>query len=98
MQIHVPDIYSALISKEITCELFCVQWFVTLFSYDFDFPALYTIWDLFLLHKWKFVFQMSIAVLQQMEEKIEKLDYEHLIHYMKNAIRDRLFSHVHASL
>ena len=88
MQMHLPEVYGSLNAKEITCEMFSVQWFVTLFSYDFDSPFVYIIWDLFLLRKWKFLFQLALAILQQMAPQIDSLPYEELLSFIKNCLRD----------
>ena len=94
IEMHVPGIYKQLQEKEIGCELFCVQWFITIFSYDFDGACLYTIWDLFLVRRWKFIFQMSIAILRAMSGKIASLESDGLLHYMKSAIRDKSINEV----
>ncbi len=89
-----PNLAAVLQQKEISSEIYCVQWFVTLFSVDFDSPALYTIWDLFLLRGWKFMFQLSLAVLQQLSPAICALDCESTIACLKSALRDRHLNHV----
>ena len=86
MQIYVPDVYSALLSKEVPYEAFGIQWYLTLFSHDFDPSTLAVIWDLFLLLKWKFLFQLSISILQSMAPQIEKLEYDELVAYLRTAI------------
>jgi hypothetical protein len=91
---HLPSVHAALRMKEVAYELFCVQWFVTLFSFDVASDSLYTIWDVFLVRGWKFAFQLAIAFLQQMAPSIRTLEYEPLVAYIKSAIRDETFSHV----
>ena len=86
MQIYVPDVYSLLQVKEVPCELFSIQWYLTLFSYDFEPQTLIRVWDMFLLWGWKFLFQLSIVVLRKMAKKIESLEYEELVSYMKFAL------------
>jgi len=88
IELNIPEIYKAMQSKDVCLELFAVQWFVTLFSYDFEPPHLYMIWDLFLIKGWKFIFQLAIAILQHMKKQFIQLDYENLVAYLKSAIRD----------
>lgn len=85
---HIPKVYADLHKKEISSELFCIQWFVTIFSYDFDSPFLYVIWDFFLIRKWKFIFQLSVAIIKQLANFIKVLDNEPLISYIKSALRE----------
>ena len=94
MQIYVPDAYSALLAKEVPCEVFSIQWYVTLFSHDFELSLLVVIWDLFLLHRWKFMFQLSISILRLMSNKIEELEYDELVGYLKAALVRNLISKV----
>lgn len=86
MQIYVPDAYSCLLAKEVPYEVFGIQWYLTLFSHDFDPETLAQIWNLFLLLKWKFLFQLSIAILRHMAGKIEELEYDELVVYLRTAI------------
>ncbi len=88
-QIYIPTVQKALEEKEISCEMFCIQWFITIFSHDFDRPWINVIWDLFLQRRWKFVFQVSLALLRAMSDKVLSLDPSSLMHFMKNAIRDK---------
>ena len=94
LQRRQPELWTTLQTKEIGSEIYCVQWFVTLFSFDIDSPALYTVWDIFLLRGWKFLFQLSLAILQLLSTTILTLDSESLIGRLKAALRDRLLSHV----
>ena len=95
MQICVPDIYSTLLAKEVPYQVFGIQWYLTLFSHDFDPKTLAKIWDLFLLLKWKFIFKLSIAVLKCMASKIEELEYGDLVVYLRTAIAKGLIPRVH---
>ena len=86
MQIYVPDVYASLQAKEIPCEIFSIQWYLTLFSYDFGPNVLARIWDMFLLMGWKFIFQLSIVILRNMAHKIETMKYNQLLTYLKSAL------------
>ena len=86
MQIYVPDVYAALLAKEVPCEVFSIQWYLTIFSHDFEPTMLAKIWDLFLLLKWKFVFQLSISILKHMSRNVEELEYDELVVYLKSAL------------
>ena len=94
MQIYVPDVYAALLAKEVPCEVFSIQWYITLFSHEFEPISLGTIWDLFLIQRWKFMFQLSIAILKQMAPKVEALEYDELVVYMKTALAKNLLPKV----
>ena len=58
-----PRIASIFYSKGISSELFSIQWFVTIFSYDVNLSDLEIIWELFLLKGWKFILQLSLAII-----------------------------------
>lgn len=98
MQIFVPDVYSTLLAKEVPYEVFGIQWYLTLFSHDFDPHTLAIVWDLFLLLQWKFLFQLSISILQTMAGQIERLEYDELVTYLRTAILKNQVSTVPPSL
>ena len=98
MQMYLPDVYTILQAKEMPCELFSIQWFLTLFSLDFDPDTIIRVWDIFLMRKWKFLFQLSISILKHMAKKIEELNYENLIIYLKSAIAKNLLPKVNLIL
>ncbi len=90
MQIYVPDVYATLLSKEVPCEVFSIQWYVTLFSHDFEPSLLSVVWDLFLLRKWRFLFQLSLSILRQLAPKVEELEYDELVVYLRTAVEKGL--------
>lgn len=94
MQIFVPEVYNVLILKEIPYEMFSIQWYLSLFSYDFDFDHLKKLWDLFLVLRWKFLLQLSIVILKKMQKSVEELSFRKLAEYVKSALNHNLISTV----
>jgi len=88
MQIYIPDIYGDLLSKEISCEFYGIQWFITLFSTDFEEPYLHIVWDMFIVCGWKVIFRLALSILRLLQREIAEFDYEKLICLLKNDIRD----------
>jgi hypothetical protein len=86
IQIYVPDVYASLQAKEIPCEVFSIQWYLTLFSCDFEPITLAKVWDIFLLEGWKFMFKLSISILKNMSCTIEGLKHDELVSYLKSAL------------
>jgi len=94
MQIFVPEVYTTLLVKEVPYEVFSIQWYLSLFSCDFDSSNLITLLDLFLILHWKFIFQLSIVILKKMREKIELLKPDKLAVYLKSALSQNLIPRV----
>jgi len=88
IQNHLPTIHKLLHKNSIACEFFAVQWFITLFSCDFTPPYLYIAWDIFLLRGNKFLFQFALSTLSQLNKYITLHDYESIITYLKNSIKE----------
>lgn len=86
---HAPNVYRTLQEKEVSAELYGVQWFVTLFAYDVHFAELALVWDLFLLKGWKFILQLALAVLLNLPATQFCKDAEHIISALKNAFRSQ---------
>eukprot|EP00826_Nyctotherus_ovalis_P013928 TRINITY_DN13833_c0_g1_i3.p2 TRINITY_DN13833_c0_g1~~TRINITY_DN13833_c0_g1_i3.p2 ORF type:complete len:288 (-),score=53.90 TRINITY_DN13833_c0_g1_i3:51-914(-) len=88
IQVHLPHIHKLLQKNAIPCELFAVRWLVTLFGCDLTPPYLYTVWDVFLLRGWKFLFQFALSVLDQLGKRTLLPDYERLVFCLKNSARE----------
>lgn len=82
----MPEVHRELVEKEVSGELFSVQWFITLFAYDVPLHSLGVLWDLFFLKGWKFVFQVLLAILSCLPSH-HSPDSETLIFRIKNVIR-----------
>lgn len=87
IDIHIPRLSKVFRSGEISAELFAVQWFVTVFSYDVDWPELGVVWDLFLHRGWKFVFQLAVAILREVPLNYYEAEPEVLIAYIKKVVK-----------
>jgi hypothetical protein len=46
------------------CMRTCVQWFITVFSYNFPPETVVRIWDVYLSEGWKVVYRIALALLQ----------------------------------
>ena len=86
MQIYVPNVYNSLLKNQIPSEIFNVQWFLTIFSFDFDPNTLIKVWDIFLVRRWKFVFQLSISILRHISKKVKNLNCIEFAEYLKSGI------------
>lgn len=86
MQRFVPEVCSELQEKEVPYEVFSIQWYLSIFSCDFDSANLIKLWDLFLMLRWKFLLQLSIAILRRMCVKVKELAYDKLVVYLKSAL------------
>ena len=85
---HAPSVYRILQGKEITPELFSVQWFVTLFAYDIGLPEIALVWDLFLLKGWKFILKLALATLMNLPANNLGKDPEFIISSLKNSLKN----------
>ena len=94
MKIYVPEVYIILASKEVPFEAFSIQWYLSLFSCDFDLNNLSKLWDLFFIFGWKFLHQVSLVTLKHMRESIKKLSHGKLMAYVRSALAKNLVSKV----
>jgi hypothetical protein len=85
---HAPSVYRILQAKEITPELFSVQWFVTLFAYDVGLPDITLIWDLFFLKGWKFILKLSLAIVMNLPANNLHKESELIISLLKNSLQN----------
>jgi hypothetical protein len=85
---HIPVLYKRICSFDISIELFCIQWILTLFSYDMELSQIKKMWDLLLSFGWKVFFRVAIELIDENKHIFEKLDYEELISSFKMFIKE----------
>ena len=86
---YLPKIHDLFEVKEVSAELFCVQWFITIFSYDIRMPELCIIWDLFLLNGWEFVFKFSLSILYEIPPTATSMEPEDLVSFIKEILHNK---------
>jgi hypothetical protein len=60
---YVPAIYQHFVQAEVEPEVFCLSWFVTLFSEDLSVEIVNKLWHLFALEGWKVFIKFPISFL-----------------------------------
>ena len=89
-----PRIASIFYSKGISSELFSIQWFVTIFSYDVILSDLEIIWELFLLKGWKFILQLSLAIIFDIPKIVLCREPEAIVNWIKNSVYRRSIKNI----
>ena len=85
---YSPTLFRVFTKTELSAELFSIQWFITLFSYDLPFDELKVVWDLFLLEGWSFIFKFSLAILFNLPPVSINIDSERLIFLIKDVLQN----------
>ena len=79
----LPDLYQHFKDNEIPDLLWINKWFQSCFLYSFPLGLCLRIWDNILAHGTKFLFQMSLAVLMLIEDKMYRLGLSEINDYFK---------------
>lgn len=75
-------------------EVICAQWFMTLFAYSVSPQSLIQLWDYIFLMGWEGIFRISVSFLGEMEEQLlEVEDMEGIAILMKEWKKSEIFNY-----
>merc|ERR1719499_2418414 len=85
MKQKTPKLYKKLNEFDIRPVFYASKWFMTIFCYNSNFDCVLKIWDVFLNEGVKIVYRVALALLQNHEPAIVKLDSEEqVLSYIQN--------------
>ncbi|KAG5464456.1 hypothetical protein LSCM1_00644 [Leishmania martiniquensis] len=77
MQQKMPKLYDQLHNRhQVQPYFYAVHWFMTVFTYYFNFGLASRIWDMFLCEGWKPVYRVALALLKIEEQRLLSLKTE----------------------
>ena len=79
----LPVLANHLEDQNVDVSFFASQWFLTLFAYQFPVPVLCRLWDLFFSEGWKFMFRVTVALLQWDMHKLVQMRMEDILMFLK---------------
>ncbi|KAI7894656.1 rab-GTPase-TBC domain-containing protein [Mucor mucedo] len=86
VQEHLPHVARHLIGQGINSTMYASQWFMTLFAYKFPLNLVFRIYDVIFTEGIGSIFKFAIALLKKNQTTILGLDFEHLLHFLKNGL------------
>jgi hypothetical protein len=79
-----PSLHRHFDEQGIDVAFFATQWFMTLFSYQFNISLVCRIWDLFISEGWKVVFKVAFAILQWDAQRLLGMRMEYVLLHLKS--------------
>ena len=67
MQKYTPKLYSHLLHHQLSGEVFCIEWFLTLFSKSFPPEFVFRCWDSLLLEGDTILFRLALSICMHLE-------------------------------
>mmetsp|Transcript_26249 Transcript_26249/g.66752 ORF Transcript_26249/g.66752 Transcript_26249/m.66752 type:complete len:385 (+) Transcript_26249:153-1307(+) len=90
LEARQPDIVAHFDKEGLMPDIYAMQWFQMLFSYNFPFALVLRIWDVFLAEKsWKVIFRVALHIIVSDKDKLLSSTFENLAGRLKSA-NDRL--------
>ena len=83
----VPDVNWHFNGMQIVPSMYCTQWFITVFSYNFPFDVVVRVWDIFLSESWKFIFRMALAILKTHKRDLLAQEFEGVLNLFRELPR-----------
>ncbi|KAI9303291.1 rab-GTPase-TBC domain-containing protein [Cunninghamella echinulata] len=83
---HLPHISRHLKRRGIDPTMYASQWFMTLFAYKFPLDIVFRIYDIVFTEGTEAILKFSLALLKKNEAHILELDFEQLLHFLKNGL------------
>eukprot|EP01134_Creolimax_fragrantissima_P007553 CFRG7553T1 len=76
LQEHVPSVFVHLSTLGLHCDMFLIDWFLTIFSKSLHIDVATRVWDIFLVVGDVVMWRTSVAIFKLYEKKITELDFE----------------------
>lgn len=70
-----PKLSLVLKEENIHSEIYLIEWFYTMFSRSFSIPVVLKIWDLFLFFGESILYQVGLAIFEQISVPLMSLGY-----------------------
>eukprot|EP01016_Furgasonia_blochmanni_P043546 TRINITY_DN5933_c0_g1_i1.p1 TRINITY_DN5933_c0_g1~~TRINITY_DN5933_c0_g1_i1.p1 ORF type:complete len:337 (-),score=57.15 TRINITY_DN5933_c0_g1_i1:62-985(-) len=83
-----PNVFKHFQERDVTPDMYLVEWFYTLFSRSFTFENTLKLWDLFLFHGEVVIFRTGLHLLKMIEPKLVKLDYDGTLFLLRSCTRE----------
>lgn len=71
---YLPKLYTHLQKEGIIPEVYCTNWYMTMFVVYFPIEVVVRIWDVYLVEGRKTIFRLSLAIMKINEEALLKGD------------------------
>jgi len=86
----IPELYKKFKEENVNLQDFVLKWIMTIFccQRQLNMPAetLLKIWDLFLVHGWKIILSILLAIFSLNKESLLQMNYEEMIQFFQNGV------------
>jgi len=90
MRNYLPEIIDHLGENGINVSYFATQWFITMFSYDFELSHLTKVWNLFFIKGWKMIIRIALSLLWHFQDEICSKSCDDLPSFLKSFVSERI--------
>mmetsp|Transcript_60847 Transcript_60847/g.123391 ORF Transcript_60847/g.123391 Transcript_60847/m.123391 type:complete len:145 (-) Transcript_60847:6-440(-) len=84
MKKKLPKLCKHLDTQGLHPTIFASQWFITVFTYSFQFSFSTRVWDCFLYEGWKICFRVGLALLKMNQQELLAKDFEGIMTFLHN--------------
>mmetsp|Transcript_39676 Transcript_39676/g.55953 ORF Transcript_39676/g.55953 Transcript_39676/m.55953 type:complete len:479 (+) Transcript_39676:224-1660(+) len=84
MKQFLPKLYKHLEVQSVHITMYATQWLLTLYTSTFPFDLVTRVWDAFLGEGWKIVYRVMLALLQESQSKLLKLEFEDILGFFRD--------------
>eukprot|EP00760_Papus_ankaliazontas_P022846 PhM_4_TR19046/c0_g1_i1/m.12592/K19944/TBC1D10; TBC1 domain family member 10 len=84
MRKFLPEIAAHFEAIGIDPAFYATQWFMTVYSYHFQFRVTIRVWDAFLCEGWKVVFRIALALLDMNKSRLLEAGFEQMLPLLKS--------------
>jgi len=96
IQKHLPHIADRFKKENITVDVFCSPWFLTIFGtvgqYQKDPDNLVQIWDIFIADHWVGFYKVLLCIIKLFEERILESSYEEIMTMFFDLMKSEIFN------
>merc|ERR1712032_650923 len=79
----VPRLSKHFEKENIHITMFATQWLLTQYTSSFNFDLVTRVWDIFLGEGWKITYRVMLALLQQHQSQLLKMQFEEILAFFR---------------
>jgi len=85
----LPRLAKHMEKENVHVTMFATQWLLTQFTSSFGFDLVTRVWDCFLAEGWKITYRVMLAMLQQWQPALLKMQFEEILNFFRD-LPDRI--------
>jgi len=85
LELYIPEVHAHFLELHVSPQIFCAEWYFTIFSYTLPLPLTQRVWDVYLVDGTKALHRFALTMLDRLKQQILDKDFGTTIRILKSA-------------